>query len=60
MDPGLALEPCEVGRDGEPGTPIARRGIFFILPAPIFFGRLVVNSTSEALQNFQSSFAARP
>ena len=29
------------GREGEPGTPIAWRGILFILPAPVFFGLTV-------------------
>ena len=38
---GLLVTIKSFGRDGEPGTPIAWRGILFILPAPIFFGLTV-------------------
>ena len=38
---GLLVAVQSLGREGEPGTPIAWRGILFILPAPIFFGLTV-------------------
>jgi len=38
---GLLVTVQSFGRDGEPMGPIAWRGIFFILPAPIFFGLTV-------------------
>ena len=38
---GLLVTIKSFGREGEPGTTIAWRGILFILPAPIFFGLTV-------------------
>ena len=38
---GLLVTIKAFGREGEPGTPFAWRGILFILPAPIFFGLTV-------------------
>nr|WP_255434853.1 tripartite tricarboxylate transporter TctB family protein [Paracoccus sp. MC1862] len=38
---GLVIFLQAFGREGEPMGPIAWRGIFFILPAPIFFGLTV-------------------
>ncbi|MDO5371433.1 tripartite tricarboxylate transporter TctB family protein [Paracoccus sp. (in: a-proteobacteria)] len=38
---GLVIFLQSFGREGQPMGPVAWRGIFFILPAPIFFGLTV-------------------